>query len=315
MSRVAKSCVLAGLALAAAANAQQVADPDYAPTIERPQYESGRGPKVVIDAAHRNFHTADDRYAPFATLLRRDGYRVESGTEPFAAQVLVPIDILVISNAMHEQSSEAAGWAPLPNYSAFTDEEIVEVERWVRGGGSLLLIADHMPLAGHAEALAAAFGVRFQNGFAFGSASNAGRNGLITFRRTDGTLPPSVAADGRGSSERVDFVTTFTGQAFRVDPGIDADPLLIMPIGSELLLPQVAFEFSERTPRIPAANLLQGAMVRHGTGRVAVFGEAAMFSAQLAGPERRPMGMNAPDARENYRYALNVLHWLSGVPK
>ena len=106
-------------------------------------------------------------------------------------------------------------------------------------------------------------------------------------------------------------MTTFTGQAFRLDPGVDADPLLVFPAGYQLLLPQVAFEFSDSTPRISAANLLQGALVRHGSGRVALFGEAAMFSAQLAGPDRQPMGMNAPSARENYRYALNVLHWLS----
>jgi hypothetical protein len=31
-----------------------------------------------------------------------------------------------------------------------------------------------------------------------------------------------------------------------------------------------------------------------GTGRVAVFGEAGMFSAQLAGPNQAPMGINAP---------------------
>ncbi len=48
-------------------------------------------------------------------------------------------------------------------------------------------------------------------------------------------------------------------------------------------------------------------------GRLAVFGEAAMFSAQLSGPDRRPMGMNAPVARDNYRYVLNILHWLSGA--
>ena len=66
------------------------------------------------------------------------------------------------------------------------------------------------------------------------------------------------------------------------------------------------------TPRIPAAHLLQGAVVYHGMGRVAVLGEPAMFTAQLAGPEKRPVGMNAPDARENARFALNVLHWLSG---
>lgn len=37
-----------------------------------------------------------------------------------------------------------------------------------------------------------------------------------------------------------------------------------------------------------------------------------MFSAQLAGEERIPMGMNRPEAAQNYRFALNVLRWLVG---
>ena len=45
------------------------------------------------------------------------------------------------------------------------------------------------------------------------------------------------------------------------------------------------------------------------------FGEAAMFSAQLSGPEERPMGMNDPSAAQNYRFALNVLRWLSEAPR
>jgi hypothetical protein len=50
-----------------------------------------------------------------------------------------------------------------------------------------------------------------------------------------------------------------------------------------------------------------------GRGRVAFFGEAAMFSAQVAGREKRPMGMNAPLAEQNAQFALNTLHWLSGL--
>jgi hypothetical protein len=297
-----------GLALVSAASAaQQIPDRAFAPPIAAPAYETGRGPTVAIDAAHRNFHTADDRYAPFAELLRRDGYRVAATQEAFDGQVLARADILVIANAMHEQSE--ADWAPLPNYSAFTDAEIDAVESWVRNGGSLLLIADHMPLAGHAEALAGAFGIRFQNGFALDGA----RNGQITFRRSEESLFAGLIANGRNSSERVDFVTTFGGQAFRLDPAVKGEPSLILPRGYELLLPEVAFEFSEKTPRIPAVNLLQGALVYHGDGRVAAYGEAAMFSAQLAGPQRRPMGMNSPEARENPRYVLNVMHWLSGA--
>ena len=45
--------------------------------------------------------------------------------------------------------------------------------------------------------------------------------------------------------------------------------------------------------------------------RVAVFGEAAMFSAQLGGPNRAPMGMNVPLAGQNARLALNIVRWLS----
>jgi hypothetical protein len=82
-----------------------------------------------------------------------------------------------------------------------------------RGGGALLFIADHMPLAGHAEAMAA------------------------------GSLAPGRIADGRGAGERVDVQR--------------------------------------------AAH----------------------------GPNKRPMGMNAPEARDNQRFALNVMHWLTGVLK
>jgi hypothetical protein len=161
---------LAGLVVlvGSAAAAQQVADTGFAPAVERPAYAADRGPKVAIDEAHLNFHTADGGYAPFAKLLRLDGYQVQANRDPFTAGSLGRADILVVANAMHKQSE--ADWAPLPTLSAFTAQEVAAAEAWVRAGGSLLLIADHMPLAGHAEALAAAFGVRFQNGFAQDSA-------------------------------------------------------------------------------------------------------------------------------------------------
>jgi len=288
--------------LATAASAQQVPDSAFNPAIGKPHYRPGEGPRVAIDAAHLNFHTADGGYAPFAKLLRLDGYRVESSDTPFAAGMLGRLDVLVIANAMHKQSEN--DWAPLPTLPAFSDPEIAAIETWVRNGGSLLLIADHMPLAGHAEALAAAFGIRFQNGFALDDKNG----GVITFRRSDGSLLPAAVTDG------VSAVTTFTGQAFRIDPDVKAEPLLRLPAGYQVLLPEVAFQFSARTPRIPAVNLLQGALVYHGRGRLAVFGEAAMFSAQVTGPDKRPMGMNHPDARENAHFVLNVMRWLTGRP-
>ena len=46
-------------------------------------------------------------------------------------------------------------------------------------------------------------------------------------------------------------------------------------------------------------------------GRVALFGEAAMFTAQRAGPELAPVGMNAPAAAQNAQLALNLVRWLT----
>jgi len=50
-----------------------------------------------------------------------------------------------------------------------------------------------------------------------------------------------------------------------------------------------------------------------GRGRVAVFGEAAMFTAQLAGPRANRIGFNAPDAPLNKQFLVNLARWLAGV--
>jgi hypothetical protein len=111
----------------------------------------------------------------------------------------------------------------------------------------------------------------------------------------------------------VSDVRAFTGQAFRAVETVE--PLLRIPDGWAILLPSEAWEFAEDTPSISADRMLQGAVLRHGQGRVAVFGEAAMFTAQERGGDGETVrvGMNAPEAPNNAQFALNVLHWLSGL--
>ena len=286
--------------------AQQVADSAFAPPIARPAFAQGAGPTVLVDAGHTNFHTMDGRYYAFARLLQRDGYVVRSHPGAFTAQSLAGARVLVIANALNARNE--SDWM-LPTPSAFTAEEIAAVEAWVRGGGSLLLIADHMPFPGAAEGMAAAFGVAFGNGFAYDSTEQESR---FTFRRGDGSLAAHAVVEGRGGAERVDSVVSFTGQAFRL-LGEDAEPLMTLGRGTVLLMPEVAWQFSPLTPRIRVEGFLHGAVLRHGQGRVAVFGEAAMFSAQRAGAQRSPMGMNDPAAPQNAQFLLNVVHWLTGV--
>ena len=107
-------------------------------------YADDTGPAVFIDEAHNNLHTKDGGYSPFADLIRRDGYVVAGFDEPFSDDALKDVDVLVISNALQSfQPSQCT-----PTASAFSDTEIEAVHRWVSSGGSLLLIADHMPWAG-----------------------------------------------------------------------------------------------------------------------------------------------------------------------
>lgn len=284
-------------AMVCAAFAQQAPDTGFAPPIEEPAYQRGRGPRVAIDEAHHNFHTAAGRYGAFAGLLRRDGYRVTGWNRAFTATALRDTDVLVIANALN--AGNVNNWT-LPTPSAFTKEEIAAVVEWVRNGGSLLLIADHMPFPGAAMELGKALGVTFRNSYA---RSSKRRGGPDLFDRSSGALREHAITKG------VDSVATFGGSAFRLDGAGDA--LLVLDDSFVSWEVKQASRFPEDTPRTPISGWLQGAAFPLGKGRVAVFGEAAMFSAQLAGPEKQPMGMNHPRAEQNPLLLRNLLRWLT----
>ncbi len=286
-------------------HAQQVPDPDFKPKIEKPAFAEGKGAVVLLDEAHFNFHTASGRYQTFADLLRRDGYVVNASKEKFSKDSLKTGKILVIANALNESNKD--DWSP-PNPSAFTDEEVAAVREWVNKGGALLLIADHLPFPGAADKLASAFGIHFNNGYAREPKESPGP---LAFDLKKGSLLAHPITKGRSETEKIDSVATFTGSAFQIDKG---DPILKFSDDAEAVMPKVFGEaFTKDTPKTPIKGWLQGATLKVGKGRVAVFGEAAMFSAQLAGPNKAPMGMNAPIAAQNPQFLLNVMHWLSGL--
>ncbi|HKG23333.1 MAG TPA: DUF4350 domain-containing protein, partial [Blastocatellia bacterium] len=91
------SLMLLNALACATIHAQQVADPNFNPRIDKPGYGAGRGPVVMLDEAHFNFHTAEGRYKPFADLLRRDGYRVLPFKAKFSKESLKEGNILVIA--------------------------------------------------------------------------------------------------------------------------------------------------------------------------------------------------------------------------
>jgi hypothetical protein len=284
--------------------AQQVADPNFDPKVARPAYAKN-GPKVLFDEAHNNFHTAGGRYKPFADLITSDGYQVTPNKEKFSAQVLKGFDILVISNAL------GAAQMNMPEASnpAFTDAEADAVRDWVKAGGELLFIADHAPAGSANQILGDRFGVNMSKMFTIdreNSDKESNNPGFIVYTRESGRLADHAITRGRNDSERINKIIAFTGQSLKGPP----DSFAFMKLADSAVdaLPGV-----NRDPT-SAAGRAQGLLMRSGKGRVVVLGEAAMLSAQLAGPNKMAFGMNRPGI-DNRQLALNIVHWLSGLLK
>lgn len=303
--RLSVTVLAAALGCAGHARAQQEPDTTFDTRIARPAF-TDRHPRVAIDEAHHNFHTMTGRYAPLASLLRSDGCRVTAGTSRFTASSLAGLDVLVISNALgHEDMGDSAATRP-----AFTADECRAVRAWVEGGGALLLIADHSPMGAAARELGRAFGVDMRNSYAIDTAQAAMGPSNIAYVPGRGLHPDHPIIRGRDSSETVRRVVTFTGQSLSGPPG--AAVLLRLSDKAEDLMVGLG-EAGPDVPaekRLPAAGRAQGLAFEVGKGRVVVMAEAAMMSAQVAGPKRAPMGMNVPGT-DDRQFAINVVRWLA----
>lgn len=275
-------------------HAQQVADTTYSPSVEAHTHSFVKK-RIYIDGFHNNFHTLSGGFRPFARILQEDGYDVRSWNEVFTKENLLDADILVIANALH--ASNQQNW-DLPNPSAFNNTEIQSIVNWVSEGGSLFLIADHMPFAGAAGALASAFGFTLHNCFVIDTLNN--RNG-DAFTRNNGLLPVHRL------TASTDTIISFTGLAF--DTPKEAVSLLTLDKRFTMFLPSRAWIFDTDCKTTAAEGKSQLAAMRFGKGKIILGGEAAMFTAQISGNAK--VGMNAPHARDNYLLLLNLIHWLS----
>ncbi|HJZ80912.1 MAG TPA: hypothetical protein VKD91_11220 [Pyrinomonadaceae bacterium] len=283
---------------------QQVADPNFDTKVAHPAYAKN-GPKVLFDEAHNNFHTASGRYKPFADLITSDGYQVTPNKEKFSAQVLKGFDLLVISNALGAAQMNMAEAAN----PAFTDAECDAVRDWVKAGGALLLIADHAPMGAANQILADRFGVDMSKKFTIDNENcdqESNNPGFIVYTRESGRLADHAITRGRNDSERVNKIIAFTGQSLKGP----ADSFAFMKLADSA----VDVLQGVNTNPTSAAGRAQGIVMSSGKGRVIVLGEAAMLSAQLAGPNKMAFGMNRPGI-DNRQLALNIVHWLSGLLK
>jgi hypothetical protein len=317
------ACMLLAVSQSAAA---QEADTSFRLANPAPAYRVGAGPVVCIDESHANLHTATGTYAPFAALLRDDGYQVRALAGAWSGTALKQCAVLVVANAIAPENVRDRS---LPHPLAFSKLELDTVVTWISAGGSLLLIADHTPFPGAVADLGLFLGVDMLDAWAV-PGDSAGVIAVFgapevpdsAWRQyaTDRSLPIGAISAavmnpgslgvhpilrGRNAAERVRWVVSFTGHAFypstRVQPLLAFGPRAIAVLGRA------------DGGTFAIGGWLQGGAVEMGRGRAVILGEATLCTAQVGGPRRIRTGMNVPEAPDNAQFCLNTLRWLTRV--
>lgn len=325
----------------AAANAFGEDIPDF--TVENPNFNMGEGPVIAVDEAHNNEHTLIHKFGAFGALAEKDGFQVQAFTSSFTPESLADVDILISATAMDATNAaiedpDTDGWIlafdpvrlvyPM---SAYTDEEIAAVQEWVKQGGSLMLVSDHMPFPASQQKLAKAFGVIFENAFAFDSqflifAATQGQMGSNMANLLKYYTDPASASESNGKlypheiTNGLDYVTSFVGSGMRVLSGVNYQPLLETGNGTLMHYPYNHVKYETFPPTqlsLPLGDgMLQGLTLSYGKGRVAIFAEAAMFSSvQSPLDPSIQNGFLHPEAEYNMDFALNTLTWLVDTPQ
>ena len=329
MKAIARLAILFNVLLVSScSDSPQQADTTFEPYERTATYTSKGSPVVLVDEAHHNFLTINNRFKPFAQVLLSDGITVESNKKSFSLQALKNVDILVIANALDKKRSD---WQP-PFNQALTNDEVSAVVEWVRNGGSLFLVADHAPFPKIIESLATALGFTFTNGHVKATLFSKATGTLISHEVTyenakpnpkhlnNVELPVFMQESQNGTftsvlnsqlhAKEVIQVKTFGGAAFL--PPQEATSLLTLGPRTVSIEPEVPFEITSSTRRRGIEGWSQGALLVLGKGRVAVFSEGMMFSSQIDTRTGDKHGMRSVGAEQNERFLLNIIHWLAG---
>ena len=278
-----------------------------------PLVEDTVRPVIVFAEGHNNF--GDDRDSSNAEMeqfLAREGFELRQYMGEITREALQGVSILHTDNALAPENQNEVDWT-LPTPSAFTSEEIKVIYNWVHDGGSLLMIIEHMPFGGSYEDLAKAFNVETNNGFAVDKRLLNGYSeetiddaGWFVFSKDNGSLGDHPILTGRQPNERIAFLVTDVGSAFR----LPNRAVSLMTFGSDAisLEPSVSWKFDSTTPRRSVSGWSQGGVMKVGKGRLAVLGDNFL----IIPPSQLKSEKEVVFGRHNPQFTVNVYRWLSG---
>jgi hypothetical protein len=279
-------------------------DAGFDTSVENPMYEHSKGPNILLDAAHHNFHVTEGFIEPFAEIAAADGYRTVVGTSRFTPEFLRSFDIVMVITAL---PFEFTSKTEVTTETTFTDSEIEALHGWVSSGGSLLVFSEHAPFDQAINPLLKRFDVTSSVGTIADPVhydKELGWEGWVVFSRENGLLNADhPIVNGRDDSEAVNSVVTFGGSALTGDEYVNI-----------FRLSDTAENRQHPTGVGPDgmgdSQALAGEV---GEGRILIFGDSNGFTAMNFDEEDgsvRSLGMNT--AHHDWKQmVLNSLHWLS----
>jgi hypothetical protein len=268
----------------ATAPSELTVDEQFDPPVPDPAFPLGSGPRVLVDERHRNVVSLASYFRPVGRFLEKDGYVIRAGKEAFQKTNLEPVRIVVIANA------QAPEGAP-PGTQAFPDQEVKALERWVKTGGGLLLIADRAPFGEPARSFARAFGVTPENNTILRKGDDGKPTGVLTI---------DVASDGDPKHpifSGVSRVVYVVGES-------------LSGLGAILKAPRGTYSgpTAQATQGPPAGGKPLVLAFSYGSGRVVVIGDAGIASAFGSAGGQAHRGISEED---NARFVRNVFRWLA----
>lgn len=251
------------------------------------------GAIILVDEAHQNRHALGTIENP-GTLwwiiapAKEAGIAVHNSYALIRSDALSKVDVLVIGGVPADEKRRRG----------FSEEEVDVVARWVKQGGSLLLLTDHPPFGESVLPLARALGVEFTLDVVSDSSMCDARepaSARLVFTKSQGLVGEHEITKG------IQRVITYGGQGVW-HTGRDATVLLRF---SQTAQTSDGKAVLQPVHGSPVGQLLA---FQFGQGRVVVSGESGLFAAQRK-VDGSQIGVGDREA-DNGRLAINVFRWL-----
>jgi hypothetical protein len=287
-------------------NAQMLNDSPFNASVAHPKFKNGKGPKVLIDAAHHNFIVEMGLIKPLMDVVTNDGFQPNIDSALFTKDYLSKYKVVVISPAM----PFLFGSKPeVTNEITFTDDELNALHDWVTDGGSLLMLSEHAPIDKSMTPLFNKFGIQLSSGAIYDSLNYdttvtlSSNVTILKFTTENGLLNQDhPITTGENKNEKINNIETYTVCSLQGE-------------GYANIFKLAPSAKMKKWNRGLPANLgnSQGLAGNVGKGKVAAFGDCNGFTAMYVkanAGQKFSAGMQVA-AYDWKQFALNTFHWLS----